>query len=75
MMKYFVVVAFVGILGSLAAACIAMLRGDSSSGDANRARRMARALTVRIGLSILVFAAIIVSYWLGWIQPTGFPTQ
>lgn len=74
-MKYLVVVAFVGIVGSLAAALVAMMKGDSSSGDAHRSRRMARALTVRIGLSILLFLLIILSHWMGWIQPTGLPTH
>ncbi|OBS30047.1 hypothetical protein A9O67_09670 [Tepidimonas fonticaldi] len=72
-MKYLVVVAFVGIVGSLAAALVAMMKGDSSSGDAHRSRRMARALTARIGLSILLFLLIILSHWMGWIQPTGLP--
>jgi hypothetical protein len=34
---------------------------------------MARALTVRIGLSVLLFLFILLSYKLGWIQPTGIP--
>lgn len=74
-MKYLVVAAFIGIVGSLAAALIAMMKGDSSSGDAHRSRRMARALTLRIGLSILLFVVIILSHWLGWIQPTGLPSR
>jgi preprotein translocase subunit SecG len=72
-MKYFVVIAFVLIIASLAGALIAMMRGDSGSGDAQRSRRMARALTVRIGVSVLLFLAVIVAYHMGWIQPTGIP--
>jgi hypothetical protein len=52
-----------------------MMRGDSGSGDAQRSRRMARALTVRIGVSVILFIAVIVSYHLGWIQPTGLPVR
>lgn len=74
-MKYLVIAAFIGILGSLAVALVAMMRGDSSSGDAQRARRMARALTMRIGLSIALFLFIFLSYWMGWIQPTGLPSR
>jgi uncharacterized membrane protein len=73
-MKYLVAVAFVGIVGALGAALAAMMKGDSSSGDAQRSRRMARALTVRIGLSIVLFLLILLSHWMGWIQPTGLPT-
>jgi hypothetical protein len=72
-MKVLVIAAFVGIVGSLAAALAAMMRGDSGSGDTRRSRRMARALTMRIGLSILLFLFILLSYWFGWIQPSGLP--
>ena len=74
-MKYFIIGAFVLILASLAGALIAMMRGDSGSGDAQRSRRMARALTVRIGVSVILFMAVIVSYHMGWIHPTGLPIR
>lgn len=74
-MKFFVITAFVLIVASLAGALVAMMRADSESGDAQRSRRMARALTIRIGLSVLVFAVVIISYFMGWIQPTGLPTN
>ena len=45
-MKVLVPIAFVAIVASLGWALVAMMRGDSSSGDAQRSRRMARALTV-----------------------------
>jgi len=72
-MKPLLIIAFVGIVAALAGAGVAMVRGDSESGDARRSRRMARALTVRIALSVLLFLFILLSYWLGWIQPTGLP--
>jgi hypothetical protein len=34
---------------------------------------MAHALTWRIALSVALFLAIILSYVMGWIQPTGIP--
>ena len=74
-MKTFVIAAFVLIVASLAAALVAMMRADSESGDEQRSRRMAKALTVRIGVSVLLFAAVIISYLMGWIQPTGLPIR
>ena len=32
---------------------------------------MARALTIRVGLSILLFVLLLVAWRLGWIQPRG----
>ncbi|WP_180683503.1 twin transmembrane helix small protein [Tepidicella baoligensis] len=74
-MKWLIIVAFLLIIASLAGALVAMMRGDSASGDERRTRRMAKALTVRIGLSVLLFIAVIISYHLGWIQPTGLPMR
>lgn len=74
-MKYLIIVAFVLIIGSLVGALIAMMRGDSASEDRQRSRRMARALTIRIGVSVLLFVGVIVSYHMGWIHPTGLPTR
>jgi hypothetical protein len=34
---------------------------------------MARALAVRVGLSIVLFVCILVAWQLGYIQPTGLP--
>jgi TRAP-type mannitol/chloroaromatic compound transport system permease large subunit len=73
LMKILIISAFVLIIASLAGALIAMMRADSESGDAQRSRRMARALTIRIGVSVVLFALVIVSYFMGWIEPTGIP--
>lgn len=70
-MKYVVIGAFVLIIASLAGALVAMMRGDSRDSDPNRSKRMARALTLRIGISVLLFVAVIVSFLMGWIEPTG----
>ena len=70
-MKYMILIAFVGILGALAMAGYFMLRGGQA--DKPRSGNMMRALAVRVGLSILLFAFILLSYWLGWIHPTGVP--
>lgn len=74
-MKWLIIIALFLIIASLAGALVAMMRGDSTSGDARRSRRMARALTWRIGLSVLLFIVVIISYHLGWIQPTGLPLR
>jgi hypothetical protein len=34
---------------------------------------MAKALAFRIGLSVVLFISILVSWQLGWIQPSGIP--
>jgi hypothetical protein len=74
-MTYLVILAFVAIVASLGVALLAMMRGDSSSGEAGKSRRMSRALALRVGLSVLLFIAVIFSYFMGWIQPTGLPMR
>jgi len=68
-MKFIVAIAFIGILFALASAGFAMLR-DGRDGKP-KTKRMANALAVRVGLSVLLFLFILLSYKLGWIQPTG----
>jgi Protein of unknown function (DUF2909) len=70
-MKILIAFAFVGILGALGMAGLFMLR-DGRNGKPKSANMM-RALAVRVGLSVLLFACILLSYWAGWIHPTGLP--
>ena len=70
-MKVLIAIAFVGIIGALVMAGVFMMRGGREGQPRNRA--MARALAIRVALSIALFAFILLSYWLGWIQPTGVP--
>ena len=70
-MKVLIVFAFVGILGALVMAGVFMLR-DGRDGKP-KAGNMMRALAVRVGLSVMLFACILFSYWAGWIHPTGIP--
>ena len=69
-MKTVIVIALVLVLASLAGAGLFMLRKDG--GDAaEHDKRMARALALRVGLSITLFLFILLSWAMGWIQPTG----
>jgi len=70
-MKYIIGLAFLVILGALAYAGSAMLRGGRE-GKAKDGQMM-RALAVRIAVSVLLFVFILLSYKLGWISPTGLP--
>jgi hypothetical protein len=70
-MSYLVALGFLAVIASLAAALFFMLRGGS--GGPAKSRRMARALALRVGFSILIFVCILLSWKAGWIQPTGIP--
>lgn len=70
-MKYLIAIAFVGILGALGMAGVFMLR-DGRDGKPKTGSMM-RALAWRVGLSVVLFAFILFSYWAGWIRPTGIP--
>ena len=61
--KYLVVGILALILISLGKALFHL---SSSAGDG---RAMARALSWRIGLSVLLFVLLICAYHLGWIEP------
>ena len=60
-----VVALFAAILISLGTALVHLTRG---SGDS---RKMARALTVRIALSIGLFILLMIAWWTGVITPHG----
>jgi uncharacterized membrane protein len=70
--KIVVVLAFVVIIGALILAGVQMLRSGREDDPAKRGR-MVRALTVRVAVSVALFLFILISYWLGGIQPTGVP--
>jgi len=63
MFKFLVLVLLVAILGSLFSGLFFLNRDQTGSG------RMARALTVRITLSVLLFILLLVGWWTGAIQP------
>jgi hypothetical protein len=68
-MKIIIGIAFVGIVISLAAAGLFMLRGPQS--ESEKSNNMVRALTFRIGISVVLFLVILTLWYLGIIQPTG----
>ena len=70
-MKYLVALAFVGIFASLAFALFYMLK-DGRDGRA-KSGGMARALTFRIGISVVLFLCMLLAWKFGYIQPTGLP--
>jgi len=69
-----IVTLLVLVIAALASAGLFMLRRKPGGEDpALRDRRMARALAVRVGLSVTLFLLILLAYSLGWIHPTGVP--
>ena len=65
-MKWFILIAFVLIIASLASAMMALIRPRPG-------RNMVRSLGLRVGLSIALFVLILLAHWAGWIQSTGLP--
>jgi hypothetical protein len=72
-MKALIVILLLAVLAALASAGVLMLRTGRAKDP--KGARMARALAVRVGLSITVFLLVLFSYWMGWIQPTGIPVS
>jgi ABC-type multidrug transport system permease subunit len=60
-----IIVAFVVIVASLGSALWYLVRGAGDS------RRMVRALTWRIGLSIALFVLLMIAWYTGLIEPHG----
>lgn len=73
-MKILVAIAFMAILASLVLALVYMMRHPREIDSAAAPkRRMATALALRVGLSIVLFICVLISWKMGWIQPTGIP--
>lgn len=73
-MKFVIVIAFIGILGALGAAGFFMLQNGRRRDD-KRGAHMARALAVRVGVSVALFLFILFCWLMGWIEPTGLPLK
>ncbi|MBN1238685.1 MAG: twin transmembrane helix small protein [Gammaproteobacteria bacterium] len=64
-MGLIVLLLFAAILASLGSALYYLLRSKGSSAG------VVRALTVRIGLSMLLFLLLMLAWWAGLIEPHG----
>jgi len=64
-MKIIVLLFILFILASLGSALYYLLK------DQGKSDRVVKALTVRIGLSLVLFLALMASYYFGWIPETG----
>jgi len=62
-MRYVVIAMLLAIVGSLGSAAFFMLRGRGDS------RRMAKALALRVGLSVALFLLLMAGYFFGLFQP------
>jgi hypothetical protein len=51
-----------------------MLRKGNEDAD-RRSKNMARALALRVGLSVALFLFILLSWYMGWVKPTGIPVS
>lgn len=70
-MKILIVILLVAVLAALAGAGVLMLRRPGTEGA--RKDGMAKALALRVALSIGAFVLVLLAWWMGWIQPTGIP--
>lgn len=64
-MKYLILVFFIFIIYSLGSALYYMMK------DGDGSKRMVKALTMRVGVSIALFIFILFAFWMGWIKPAG----
>lgn len=74
-MKIVIVLALLCVVGALAGAGTFMLRRRPNlpAADAEPDRKMARALALRVAISVAIFAFVLLSWWFGWVQPGGLP--
>ena len=61
--KILIIIVLVAIIGSLGSALFHMSRNKGDS------KKMARALTVRVGLSVILFILLMLAYYNGLIEP------
>ena len=73
-MKIVMVVMLLLVLGALGSAGVFMLRRPPKDASQPADKRMARALAVRVGVSVAIFLLVLVAWKLGWIAPKGLPT-
>lgn len=62
-MKELIVLTLIAIVVSLGHAMFSMMSGPTDS------KRMVKALTIRVGLSVALFAFLMIGWYLGALQP------
>ena len=67
LLRLIILLMFVAIIASLGSALYQLSRGPGGEHSA----KMARALTVRIGLSIVLFLLLMLAWYAGLISPHG----
>jgi cell division protein FtsX len=75
-MKVLLLLMLLAVLGALAGAGVFMLkkRGPADAAQAQAGdKRMARALALRVCLSVAIFLLILLGWAMGWMKPTGVP--
>ncbi|HKR37677.1 MAG TPA: twin transmembrane helix small protein [Steroidobacteraceae bacterium] len=65
MVRLLILACLLAIVLSLGSALVHLVRNKGDS------QKMARALTIRVGLSVLLFLMLLLAWSLGWIQPKG----
>jgi hypothetical protein len=65
--KILILVALFAIVGSLGSALFHLSRGKGEDDS----RKMARSLTIRVGLSLALFILLMLAWHAGLIKPTG----
>lgn len=73
-MKLIIVVGVIGILAALASAGVFMLRRPGPKDGQAADKRMARALALRVAISVGLFLVILLAWSMGWISPKGIPS-
>jgi hypothetical protein len=66
--KYLIILMLVLIIGSLGKA-LYHLSSSKPQDEKNNSRKMVRALTWRIGLSVALFVLLVLAYYRGWFFP------
>lgn len=66
-MKIVAIIVLIAILGSLGSALVFLVR------DGGKTKRTVNALTLRIGLSVVLFLFLMFGYYMGWFVPNHRP--
>ena len=65
--KILIIIVLFAIVGSLGSALFHLSKGHGDS------KKMARALSIRVGLSLILFILLMVAWYAGLIHPNGSP--